>query len=202
MAAEAIRRHASSVARVLDVGMGAGQELLPFLDDAWCCGIDIAAESPHVARDRLIAAAGPSARLAVARASVEAIPFASGSIDVVICRLVLPYVNHALAIGELARVLRPGGILSVQAHGPRFYLARLRQAIAARDTREGRRALRALRSGVGFHITGKQRPMSGGGEMFVTVRMLTRLAERAALEVVEQIENRNPKAPHLLFRRR
>lgn len=200
--AATIRRHVSSIARVLDVGTGAGQELIPFLDDAWCCGIDVTEESPKLARERLIEVAGGGPRLAVARASAEALPFMSGSIDVVICRLVLPYVNHPIAIAELARVLRPGGILSVQVHGPLFYVAKLRDAIASRDPRKRRHALGALRTGVWFHITGRHRPVAGGVETFVTVRMLTRLANRTGLDVIEQVQNRNPRAPHLLLRRR
>lgn len=201
-AVDAIRRHVPSIARVLDVGMGAGQELIPFLGDAWCCGIDIAEASPQFARERLTAMAGPTLRFAVAQASVEALPFAPGSIDVVICRLVLPYVNHTAALGELARVLRPGGILSLQVHAPRFYISKLRQGIATSDAGKRRHAIGALRTGVWFHLTGRHRPIAGVIETFVTIRMLTRLAGRAGLDVIDQVENQNLNAPHVLLKRR
>src|SRR5690606_10395037 len=107
-----------------------GQELMPFLGDAWCCGVDLSEQSPRLARASLTEAAGRDVRLAFAQADADALPFASGSMDVVICRLVLPYLNHTAALAEFARVLRPGGILSTEVHGPRFYMARLRPAIA------------------------------------------------------------------------
>lgn len=56
-------------------------------------------------------------------ASGEALPFPSGSFDVVLCTQVFEYFRHPhLAAQEIYRVLRPGGVLlmSVVSFAPRF----------------------------------------------------------------------------------
>ncbi|HET6153827.1 MAG TPA: class I SAM-dependent methyltransferase [Marmoricola sp.] len=53
----------------------------------------------------------PGTRTAVATA--EAIPVASGSIDVVVCAQSFHWFDHDVALPEIARVLRPGGVLAL-----------------------------------------------------------------------------------------
>jgi ubiquinone/menaquinone biosynthesis C-methylase UbiE len=50
------------------------------------------------------------------------LPFASGRFDVVLCNLVLPYVEVETCLAEVARVLRPGGGLFGLCHGAGYYL--------------------------------------------------------------------------------
>ncbi|MGH2585021.1 MAG: class I SAM-dependent methyltransferase, partial [Dehalococcoidia bacterium] len=72
-------------------------------------GVDFAAEALALARER------PGLRLA--RASVERLPFADASFDLVLSNDVLCHLgvaNDVKAVQELARVLRPGGVLFVQ----------------------------------------------------------------------------------------
>jgi ubiquinone/menaquinone biosynthesis C-methylase UbiE len=98
------------VKHVLDVGCGAGQELLPFVRDgrAVGVGIDIAPTVGQVGREKL-ALYAPEARVHFLRGSAEDLSFPDGVFDAVICRLALPYMNNARAFSEVARVLRPGG---------------------------------------------------------------------------------------------
>src|ERR1044072_50061 len=117
-----------SVRRVLDVGCGAGQELIPFATklDAMCVGIDPASEVGITGRE-LFAAYAPNARVRFVRATAEALPFPENSFDVTICRLALPYTDNARCLGELARVLRPGGVLFLKFHHARYYARKFRE---------------------------------------------------------------------------
>src|SRR5882762_7845029 len=79
------------VKRVLDVGCGAGQELLPFVGDGRTLGIgiDIAPAVGQVGREKVTSYA-PEARVHFVRGSAENLSFPDGAFDAVICRLALP----------------------------------------------------------------------------------------------------------------
>jgi malonyl-CoA O-methyltransferase len=87
---------------VLDGGCGSGRYLQALRDrGAHAIGIDL---SPAM----LARAKQATAR--IARADLRALPFAAMSIDVVVCGLALgDFSEIALALTEIARVLRPGG---------------------------------------------------------------------------------------------
>jgi malonyl-CoA O-methyltransferase len=95
---------------VLDLGCGSGRYLLHFaeLQPARIAGIDFSGRMLDEAR-RHLAAARKSAHLV--RAEAVHLPFAGESFDVVVAGLVLGHVEHlTTAVGEIARVLRPGGV--------------------------------------------------------------------------------------------
>lgn len=196
-----IETHIGRAERVLDVGCGAGQELLPYLDRAICVGLDLSEEGPPLARDRL-SAVNARARMGVGRARAESLPIRSDHFDLVICRLVLPHTHVASALAEAARVLRPGGGYSVQIHSPLYYLRMFRRAVAEGDFRWRKHAWRVLRTGLTFHLTGRQREIEVISESFLTQARLRRMAAAVQLDLVTQLENGNPHAPHFLFRRR
>jgi SAM-dependent methyltransferase len=107
---ELLRRHArlGPGARVLECGCGPGGQLRAVAaTGAATVGVDLNPRLLADARD-----ASPSARFA--RADVEALPFRDGAFDAVLCVGVLSYLREdARAIGELARVVRPGGVVVV-----------------------------------------------------------------------------------------
>ena len=74
------------------------------------------------------------ARLDLVHGDVEALPFASQSIDLVFANLVLPWCDPARALAEFARVLAPNGLLLLSSTGPAT-LEQVRRAWRAVDDR-------------------------------------------------------------------
>jgi ubiquinone/menaquinone biosynthesis C-methylase UbiE len=94
-------------ARLLDVGCGTGNLLERLGGRFTCAGCDPAEEMLRRARDR-----NPEAELKIAAA--EALPFEEASFDAVLCIEVMRYLaDPRIALHELARVLRPGGLALV-----------------------------------------------------------------------------------------
>jgi SAM-dependent methyltransferase len=94
---------------VLDAGCGTGGNSAHLRSYGAVTGVDFAADALDLARER------PGIRLA--RASVESLPFADGSFDLVLSNDVLCHLgvaNDAVAACEFARVLKPGGVLFLQ----------------------------------------------------------------------------------------
>jgi SAM-dependent methyltransferase len=90
--------------QVLDAGCGTGFELTRCPVDA--VGVDVAHEALRLCRMRGLSR--------TVRASIEALPFAAGSFDRVVTLDVLYHrgvTDDARATRELARMLRPGGLL-------------------------------------------------------------------------------------------
>jgi SAM-dependent methyltransferase len=100
MAAE----HAAGARRVLDVGTGEGQVArLLSARGADVVGCDVTWAQLTVARER---AGGPS----YVRSGAASLPFADASFDCVVACLVFEHIDDVDdAIGEVARVLAPGG---------------------------------------------------------------------------------------------
>lgn len=192
------------VRRVLDVGCGAGQELLPFATElgALCFGVDVAPEVGLAGRE-LFAAHAPAARVAFGRAAAEALPFDAGSFDVAVCRLALPYTDNARCLGELARVLRPGGALLLKIHHARYYLRKLVEGLRTGQALSAVHAARVLTAGIVYHTTGHQpRTSIPSRETFQTVRMLRRELARHGLEVARELRDSNPLTPSFLILKR
>src|ERR1700739_2782155 len=124
------------ITRVLDVGCGAGQEIIPFVVElgAFGVGLDIRPEANRVARE-LFRAHYPAARVVFIRAAAEFLPFLSKSWDLIICRIALPYMDNQQALAEMARVLCSGGVLILQIHHARYYVHKLLHGAAAFDLR-------------------------------------------------------------------
>ncbi len=95
--------------RILDAGCGTGGNSAHLRAYGTVTGIDYSADALTFARER------PGIRLA--RASVETLPFADASFDLVLSNDVLCHLGVAsdlTALREFNRVLRPGGVLYLQ----------------------------------------------------------------------------------------
>ena len=101
--------------RVLEVGCGAGTDLIRFArNGAIVTGIDLAPSSIELAK-RNFALEGRKADLIVADG--EALPFADRSFDLVYAHGVVQYTTSDRAlVGECRRVLKPGGAAVFQVY--------------------------------------------------------------------------------------
>lgn len=112
------RRAALSIppgARVLDAGSGAGFGTA-YLSERGLDPVGIDSDEEAVAQARE-SYPGPE----VIVGDITALPFEDGSFDAVVCFEVIEHVGRPAAlVGELARVLRPGGLLAVSTPNARM----------------------------------------------------------------------------------
>jgi len=100
--------------KVLEVAVGTGLNLDAYPDGVTLTGIDLSAAMLDIARARS-AKLGRSVTLH--QADAHALPFEDASFDTVVCTFGLCAIpDHARAIAEMARVLRPGGGLILVDH--------------------------------------------------------------------------------------
>lgn len=97
----------SSASRVVELGAGTGK-LTQLLVAA---GHDVIATDPDPAMLAHLRERAPGARAVVATA--EHIPLPSRSADVVVCAQSFHWFDHDVALPEIARILRPGGVLAL-----------------------------------------------------------------------------------------
>lgn len=184
----------------LDVGCGAGHELLPFVrEGAFGVGLDIAADVGRTGRE-LFAAHHYENKVAFIRGVAETLPFRLGGFDLVICRLVLPYTANARALEEFSRVLRPGGALLLKIHHARYYLREFGQALVSGQFLHLFYTTRVLLAGAVYHLTGTQpRGRFLSSETFQTFWMLEREVKRAGLEIRSCLDDQNSLTPSFLI---
>jgi ubiquinone/menaquinone biosynthesis C-methylase UbiE len=100
--------------RVLEVAIGTGRNLPCYPVDAAVTGIELSPAMLAIARQR---AAGLGRHADLREGDAEHLPFAGASFDTVVCALSLCTIPHpAAAIGEMKRVLVPGGRLLLLDH--------------------------------------------------------------------------------------
>jgi ubiquinone/menaquinone biosynthesis C-methylase UbiE len=100
--------------RVLEVAIGTGRDLPYYPADATVTGIELSPAMLAIARQRA-ADLGRDADLR--EGDAEHLPFADASFDTVVCAFALCTIPHpAAAIGEMKRVLVPGGRLLLLDH--------------------------------------------------------------------------------------
>ncbi len=189
------------VKRVLDVGCGAGQELLPFVTEKGALGFgtDIAPTVGRVGRE-MYAAHAPMARVNFLRGAAEDLPFPSSSFDVVICRLALPYTHNGRAFAEASRVLRPEGKYLLKIMGVRWYLLELKQSLKSGKIMSVIHATRVLVAGSIYHLTRRQ-PRSGipSRETFQSEWLLRRGLVRHGLSIRSKTPDSNPVTPSFVI---
>lgn len=190
------------IERVLDVGCGAGQELLPFLEktEAFCVGIDIAEELGKVA-GKIFAEKGFSERTDFARSKGEELPFADKSFDVILCRVALPYMNNRQTIAEIARILKPNGVFLLKIHAPAFYLGMIRERLPKLSLKQIAYPLICLTGGTFHLLTGKQlqKGFWQGKEVFQTRGFLRRECEKNGLSIKRELADTNIQTPSFVI---
>lgn len=97
--------------RVLELGFGTGALLEEMARRGWrAVGVEPSAAMQRVAARRLRRAGLAVPRV---RARAEALPFADGSYDALVCTFPASYILSPETLHEAARVLRPGGTFAV-----------------------------------------------------------------------------------------
>jgi len=190
--------------RVLDVGCGAGQEMLPVLRHFTDCqgvGVDISAEFPEVGR-LLYDATGVSGRVRFVRAKGEALPFSDASFDLVICRVALPYMRNMDALAEMFRVLTNDGVVVLQIHHGRYYVRQLARHLKLLNFWRVLHAVRVLLAGSVFHLTGRQ-PAGGalGAEIFLSRRNAVRIFRGLGMSIDRVVGDRRGVAQVFVLRK-
>lgn len=130
--------------RVLDIGSGPGVFTLALLAlGADCWVVDLAPRM--IAEARALLATHPQAdRVHYDVADVERLPFADGSFDTTLCVGVVQYLDAIeRAVGELARVTRPGGQVIVSFPNRRSPLNAMHRGVIS-TLRAGRSGLRRV----------------------------------------------------------
>jgi len=180
---------------VLDIGCGAGQELLPFLENttAMCVGIDIAPELGVVTKTVF----GGNKRANAVRSAGEDLPFTDESFDVVLCRVALPYMNSRKAIGEVARVLKPNGVYLLKTHALPFYFGMIRERLQTRSVKQVAYPLICLTAGFWHSMTGKQLENGfwQGKEIFQTRGFLDVEFAKYGMAITGVLADNNPRSP-------
>jgi len=160
--------------RVLEVAIGTGRNLPYYPADAAITGVELSPAMLAIARQR---AADLGREVSLREADAEHLPFEDAVFDTVVCALSLCTIpSPVAAIGEMRRVLGPGGRLLLLDHigsiWPPVYAAQwLVERITARAAGEHftRRQLSLVKA-AGFQIVESERLKAGTVERIHAVR--------------------------------
>jgi SAM-dependent methyltransferase len=185
--------------RILDIGCGAGQELIPFLGDPAAFGIGTDSVPDVGLTADLFESIGLRRQVAFVRADAEALPYRSGSIDVIVSRLALPYTDNRRALEEMARVVRADGIILLKIHHLRFYARDLRDAVQRLKPFVLLHTARVLLAGAMYSVTGRQpRNRIVGTETFQTKKLLQWELSKLGLAITDEMPDSNPATPSFI----
>jgi SAM-dependent methyltransferase len=140
-----LRPRVAEGARILDAGCGTGRNLAEFAGWARPAGVDLSEMALRFCRQRGVPAA---------RGRVQSLPFPREAFDAVTSFDVLYHrwiEDDAAAVAELARVLRPGGVLLVRVPALKMLWGAHDAAVHSRH-RYTTREVRALLEGQGLEI--------------------------------------------------
>jgi SAM-dependent methyltransferase len=190
---------------VLDVGCLAGHGLFDFyvgrcrlrLPIPRLFGIDLDRGSVRLA-DELAPLWAPERTVDFMAGRCEELPYEDGAFDLVVARVVFPYVDLSRATAELARVARPGGLALIQLHAPRYYLEKLLRNLHRPLTIS--HCGRGLLSGLAYTLSGRQPENRWFRETPLGVDQFTALAAGHGFTL--RWLCRHPRRPLLLLQRR
>jgi ubiquinone/menaquinone biosynthesis C-methylase UbiE len=164
--------------RVLEVAIGTGRSLPFYPADARIVGVDLTPGMLEIARQR---AGGLGLDVELVTGDAEKLPFDDGVFGTVVCELGLCSIPRPdIAIGEMARVLKPGGTLLLLDHiGSSWPPIWLLQWLVERVT---------IRT-AGEHFTRRQLPLvkAAGLEITESVRTKAGCVEKIAARKPERV---------------
>jgi ubiquinone/menaquinone biosynthesis C-methylase UbiE len=158
---------------VLEVAVGTGLNLPFYPPGIRLTGVDLSSGMLAVARER---AAALGSDVVLREADAQALPFPEASFDTVVCTLSLCAVpDERLVVGEMRRVLRPGGRLLLLDHvgspwWPVWAAQRLLEAFTARSGEYQTRRPLPIVQAAGLEVTESERLKLGTVERVAAVR--------------------------------
>jgi SAM-dependent methyltransferase len=160
--------------KVLDVGCGEGRQLEK-LQGHGSLGVGVDPDRAALAR-----CAGRGFLLVQAR--VEELPVRTDTVEGLICKAVVPYTQEARALGEIRRVLRPGGTAHCCYMGAGYYL---RYLLGGPSWKFRVYGLRTLVNTWLFTRTGRRLPGFLGDTLYQSRMRLRRYYRELGLRLLE-----------------
>lgn len=193
------------IERVLDVGCGAGNSLIPFAEkkQAICVGIDIADELGNINNPNIEKLEHKN-KIFFSRARSEQLPFADESFDVILCRVALPYTDNVKTISEFARVLRSKGVLLLKVHAPAFYFGLFWRRLKTFSPKQIAYPAICLTGSLWHQFTGRQLKDGfwEGKEIYQTRNFLTKEFEKNEMEIKGILPDTNIQTPSYIIEKK
>ena len=187
---------------ILDLGCGAGQDILPFVEQtgAFCVGLDYAAELGAVVKN-IFGREEFKNRTAFVRSTGERIPFADATFEVVLCRVALPYMHNRRTFAEVARVLKPGGVFLLKTHAPAFYFQLLKTRLKTFNPKQIAYPLICLAGSLWHQTTGNQLTTGfwAGKEIFQTEAFIESECAKNNLRIERELADTNVQTPSFVI---
>lgn len=162
-------------ARVLDVGFGCGEQMRELVNRG--------CRTFGIETDPELAVEGRISGLFVCRSIAEQLPFRTAAFDGLICKVVVPYTRERVAVTEIARVLRPGGIARVSYQGAGYYL---RYLLTERRWKRRVYGARVLVNTWFYTLTNRRLRGFWGDTLYQSDRRLRRHYKLAGLDVMRR----------------
>ena len=172
---------------VLDLGCGSGRQLSRMrAAGLYAFGVEL---SPQAARECRRA----GHHVMIARA--EQLPIRSQACGGVLCKVVLPYTEERRGVGEIGRVLRPGGTAILVMHGLGYSLLYLFRPIGWRHAIY---ALRTILNTLVYRWFGHRLPGFIGDTIYQSASRMRRYYREAGLVLAAETVTR-PFVRHPVF---
>lgn len=193
-----------NVNMVLDIGCGAGQEMLPFIRrGARGFGIDLSPQTGELGH-KMYQDRGLAGKVEFLRGDGSRLPFVGEIFDLVICRVSLMYMDNKSALSEIARVLKPSGKFILKYHTPAYYWWKFGNGFKTAHIKSSIHAARVLYAGYLYTISGRQHfnKLTAAGEIFQTEYTLKRELSAVGLKIVGTLPDSNRQAPSIVIEKR
>ncbi len=164
--------------RVVDVGCGPGAQLEETVGRGCrAVGVELNHGSLVACKNR---------GLTVVQARAEALPIRTGTLDGLICKVMLSYTDEARALSEFARTLKPRGTAYVAYHGIGFYV---RYLVAGSGWKLRFYGLRSIVNTWFYAVLGWRLPGFLGDTLYQNRGRLRRVYRRLGLSVTEDMRS-------------